>query len=476
MGKGGTAGAIKFPDYIETIHSEWLWDPGSTGNEVVLTTSVAEEMNTLFDPMNNPFNPTTATLTDPAANFTAIQTALDTWRTKLTSLDEKTEWAAQIDALKDKLDEAGILTSLAPATYQTDGRTEAGTEITAAWENATAQDAFDEAVDWPALFDVILGKINAAGLDPDSAYSVVEQATQATMRAMECLLDTLNEYADDGAINDLVNAYVAQAELGRARALNQFAGQMADMNAVHGSAFVIGTALINAQHEADINRFRAEQILGQRNSLFNVFGTTIAQNIQAHTNIALDSARQKATLVTNAMQSILAAYSGRQQLELALTQLHATIWQAASDQFLRAEIVNKSQRDSHIQHGNSLLVQMMLNRLRFEGDSVNYQYAINAAKTAGTRDYELDQINLDKDYALWNLKIFEAGAAILGAPSGMAAVLPPGTSRVGSALSGALGGAASGAAIGTAIAPGIGSAVGAGIGAVVGGVAGLLNA
>lgn len=90
----------------------------------------------------------------------------------------------------------------------------------------TEIEALDTDADWETFVDAALGKV--ADVIPD-----------------------------DTAIDTAVAAYRADAKPDYARAMNLFAGGMVEANAVGGSAFAIGVALMRSRFESDINRHRS---------------------------------------------------------------------------------------------------------------------------------------------------------------------------------------------------------------------------
>lgn len=487
MAKGGTSGAVSFPDYIQVAHGKWLTsgtveiDGGWTVEPSALSTNVFDTMDDLLT--NNPFDPTTAVLSDPNPTLETAQVEFDEWKDSVESLVPLSEWDAHVDAIVAKLAVAGVITAIAPldAAAHTDVRGRADSEGAAALAFGSGQVRFANA-DWDILWDQMKAKVDAYTLtDPQSAYSIMTQALQAANNTMSGILDLVNQYANTPFVNNVVDAYRAQSELERARAVNQFTGQMADGNAVHGSAFVIGMALIQAQHEANVDRFAADLALQNQNSILSQFGNLVLSHLQALNTVeqqTLENNRIRATLTQGALQSILAAYSGRQQFEAMLTQLHGQIFGQVFGENIRGEAINKTQRDSHLMSAYQMLLQGDFNKIQMQGTGVQMQHELARTLVTGNREYEHDLIELDVDYGTWPMKVFEFGSNILGSPSGMGAVLPAKTGRATAALSGALGGAAlgtkAGIAIGAAGGP-IGAVGGAAIGGLVGGVAGLLQ-
>jgi hypothetical protein len=91
------------------------------------------------------------------------------------------------------------------------------------------------------------------------------------------------------AINDAVEQYDKRTQRTYAQALNRFAGPMADIGAVNSSAFIIGTALMEADRQRDTNEYNANQSLAFHNlkvqavtNASSQLGSMLLQKIELH--------------------------------------------------------------------------------------------------------------------------------------------------------------------------------------------------
>lgn len=89
----------------------------------------------------------------------------------------------------------------------------------------------------------------AVALAPETDW---ETFTDAAIAKLADFLPTASN------INTATDAYRDSVEPDYERALNEFAGGMAEINAVGGSAFAFGVAQIRARFESDVNRHRSQ--------------------------------------------------------------------------------------------------------------------------------------------------------------------------------------------------------------------------
>jgi hypothetical protein len=125
--------------------------------------------------------------------------------------------------------------------------------------------------------------------------------------------------------------------------------------------------------------------------------------------------------------------------------------------------------------GVAQLLQYRMHKINWNLDLLRATIENNRIKIVAKKEQTVDDIELAKNDALWDLQVFQHGGNLLAAISGGTAAVDQGPSKVASAIGGAMSGAAAGAQIGSMINPGVGTAIGAGIGAAAGAIKGALS-
>lgn len=372
MSGGGSSGRVGFPGYIEDIHSVWLtgYHPDAseydTESNYDLASTLYDVMDNALDTGGNPF--TGSSLTDPSSDFSAVQTRFDKFETEVEALDPVADWQNHLTEVVEQIDECGVLHDI-------------------------------------------------------DIQNIIHQAIYGSTDELDEAIDQAVNAVSDSVIQDVVDATSAVRQAAKEKALRNFDGAMADLNAVHGSAFIIGRALIETQEQLNEDQLAA-QLTGEQ-------------------------------------------YQAAMQMHV---ELFRTSLQGALENALRAKIT----RDSLVDASTKLLAQSLNNKVSAEQTATNTLAETKRLEIVGTQEYESAEIDLDHRSALWDFEVFERGMNILAAPSGMAARLPPENSKAQSTIGGAMQGAAMGASLGSVV-PGLGTAAGAGIGAVAGGLSGLLG-
>lgn len=116
------------------------------------------------------------------------------------------------------------------------------------------------------------------------------------------------------------------------------------------------------------------------------------------------------------------------------------------------------------QQGLNDMIRMYAFKLDVDRAATQTLAEINRVSAVLKKEQYIEDIELDVEDTLWDIKVFQYGGRVMASPSG-AAPIPDKPSKAASALGGALSGAAQGAAIGGPI----GAVVGAGAGYVAGG-------
>lgn len=191
-----------------------------------------------------------------------------------------------------------------------------------------------------------------------------------------------------------------------------------------------------------------------------------------------------------ALQIYQSHVSAHLQATLNLTAGQLEVFSRAFTGHVRSQIGFDMQirqaRDSMLNSAVQQLSQMLYNNVELERATTGMLADIKRATISAKHEWYQEDIRLDAEEKLWDLKIYNYGANILGGMNtGGGTFIPEGASKTSSTLSGALGGAGFGAKLGGFIGGALGVAggpagiaagaeTGKGIGALVGGIGGAL--
>jgi hypothetical protein len=357
---GGVSGEVSFPAYIETIHEDWLYGAGPSN----LSSTIEGAMNTAFaaDPYSN------YSYSNPSTALAANDTSLALMHSNVSAAVYTTDFGTLIDRAAAKADECDI----------------------------------DQKI---SVKDIINRQIGLASNSMEEAMELATTLAQSTV------------------IDDLIEAQRRSSRINRARRISRYKAGMADIGAVHSSAFYLGLGSIYAQEE------QAEQELRTQLS-----ARLFEQGLNQWANLYSTNLRVDGTI------------SG----------------------------VNKNARTQTLLSGMQLLKSMHDNKIIWQGDVARLTSELNRVRYLTTADYEKNELDLDVFSSNWELDVFGRGISQLGGMAGYAHPLPSGPSRASATIGGVLSGAAAGATVGSVV-PGVGTAIGAGVGALLGGLGGLLG-
>ena len=202
---------------------------------------------------------------------------------------------------------------------------------------------------------------------------------------------------DDQVIIEQVQAFSRRASYERNNAVRRFSGQMADVNAVQGSAYMLGVALIEAQHIQSVDEYQAEL------------------NNQ---------------LLRDGVQSYIRMYTAE------LTSA------------VQIEIQNRQNNQQVLITAQQIMASMLQNKVQFQQAMTQMKAEIERIFMVAEAEYTGNEADIANRFAQWDFKVYNMATNVLGGMGG-GQRLPEGTSKAGSAIGGALSGAASGAASGS---------------------------
>ena len=344
---GGGTGVTSYPDYQKQIHHNWL--TGDTYGGAVsdpISTHLVEVMDVMLAASGDPYWDTVAGDTvepyDPDTDLSNILTEAASLKTEVQGMDEKVDWD---DFAKQALSTV----------------------------DSAANPMFPH-----------------SGSFIDSIEAAMNKAVSA---ATSVLAST--------AITNEVSAFEARVNSKLATRKSQFSAGMADINAVHSSAFAMGEALLEMYAAQEVDDYEAKLKLELYRSIIDG--------------------------------------SARAQLEIILNKEKA--------------------RDTFLINGSNEMDKIYLARIGFYQAVYEAYQKYYGSKIVAKKEETREQLEIDVNHATWDIKTFQAGANVLSSIAGGTTALSPEMSPVQSALGGMLAGASAGAILGV---PGaiVGGAVG----------------
>ena len=332
----------------------------------------------------------------------------------------------------------------------------------------------------------------------EAAIVVLKDAANGLGPVITAALSAATNAANSALVDNAVEAFEDQGLPEHSRRMNRLSGTMVDINAVYGSAFILGSGLLERQYQREVASFRAELSTRLYERAFEAYKEMfnnalglymgqlrelIAQRIEAFKVLLTERSRVYLTTFAQHLEiytRLVASFGDSTRSSLAHQTALVDKLLGLSEDFTKTFGINDVQQ----------AVNARLNRL-----AVRDQYGLGLLSSlnsifnvgiAGLSDVDKEMTNLnvkryiannevldknlekDKLDRLWRLDFLGKGINYLGSAAGIS-TQPEGQSQVQSALGGAT--AAVGAA---ALVPGIGQSavIGAGI---AGGIAGLFQ-
>lgn len=408
-GGGGSSGAVDYPEYQKVIQADWL---GGGSYESPNSMARLDPGNSITDLINRMIGASPyegATAYDPADKLNDMNNAVINY---LPRLDKEVD--AFLTYAEDYIDQLKNDTSLANA-------------------------------------ETILN-------DTDLTKFVSDYERDGSISRLSFIAEDFDDqvspelYYTDGSL-DQAMAYVWGMDTTEdvERELSQFNSNMREINAVHSSAFAIGTQIVasglqstKAQLQSQLAKYKSDKMLQ-----YVQLKADVQQRLaELHTKVA-SLKNEKARVV---LASQLDAFQRKIEPVMQLGQLKQDKQKAATTLGTQA----------HSTVYNSV------------ADAVHQQtrLSIEAKRMAivAFKEEAAENLRIDSKDALWDVEVFQGAANVMASVAGGTVTTPEEPKDTGSALGGALSGAASGAMVGSQINPGWGTA----IGAVVGGIGGAL--
>lgn len=525
-GGGGTSGAVEFPDYIQDTHGQMMVgvsvdEGGEYSNPPSFDLGTGNHLFRYMDSQlsNDPYN---YTFTDPQNAFDETDTQFDDFYSfvtgvSTTSIEELVSAALKSVNVGDwtsDLEDVEFTTSLPTAsqedlTFSTSALSTSLGVLTSAYDEITSLVPDASTPDWEVSIQDAADKLRECGIVEEAELEdILGEAAMQTEYILEDAIGIAEQIANRQEITDLVNDFASRREDSFQREVSRFNAQMADVNAINSSAYMVGLSLLKAEHSRQEASFDKEITFRAFNNAIDHYVQSYVTQLQTLAELEASNAQQYNQLLSQSVQAILEikirdwnrgekisetellnlfanvfnaelqAALSTGELRLNLAQLNSSIEQFNAEQKreeerlgLEADRINKTSREQRFLQSLQATLNLLTNRAEFEKVASELKTEQKRIRLAGTHEYETLELDTEVKDAMWELQILDTGAQILAAPSGMARRLPEGESKTASAIGGGLKGAATGAQVGASI----GGHWGAGIGAVIGGTAGAIS-
>ena len=238
---------------------------------------------------------------------------------------------------------------------------------------------------------------------------------------------------ESAPITAMIVQFQQRAEASHLRIVSRYSGGMADINAVQGSAYLMGLALLESEHAQRVEEFVA-------NLSYQIYTQMIPLYFQEHSRYVNEE---------------LSTFVGK------------------FNQHLKSHVVMDATKESNRAHYINVAANEMSRLLLSKVDGAklvaSMQETVGKDRIIASSEEIKQGVLYDVEDWLWDLKVYQYGANILSGASTGGQVLPEAPSQLSSTISGV----ASGAAAGLALGKGNPWAIGAG--AVLGGIGGFFE-
>jgi hypothetical protein len=373
--------------------------------------------------------------------------------------------------------------------------------------------------------------INAVSPDVTTIIYQAIVGLKTTVRDIVSEASTLAlEVVDAEQVTAAVEAYRKRALKVHLRNVNRFAGGMADIGAVNSSAFIMGMALLESDHQDNVDEFQARlelelytQVLTTGMSQYvetfrNVFVqymdsyerrfaqtldiyktnlpvyaqtflTILPEYVRAYLQSLMDyiglynsTSTQNTQVATELVNKRLDLFSRNVDQEggsfdktLAIgAQNILGLASSEIDGTVRARIFEGNNRMQVAMTGTQLMTGMKDNKIRFRHASTTLLEQINRARIIALSEEYAKNLLYDVNSSNWDIELYQKAANVLAGVSG-AVVSTAGKPSDAQTVLGSMASGASMGALAASPAGGIGAVGGAAIGAGVGLVAGLAS-
>lgn len=364
---------------------------GNVVNTETVTNAVFKCPDFLFGTgISSPY--ANAAIYDPAVPLDKMQTKVDAYNALVTAITHKDDWGSITEKARNE----------AASTFTT-------TDIS----------------------NIVTSILNSALSDAaNTLVSIRADMTDKIDTLFTAAVTKVADIMDSAPITAMVAQFQQRAEASHLRIVSRYAGGMADINAVQGSAYLMGLALLESEHAQRVEEFVA-------NLSYQIYTQMIPLYFQEHSRYVSEE---------------LSTFVGK------------------FNQHLKSHVVLDAQkavnRAHYINVGANEMSRLLLSKVDGAKLVASMQETVSKNRIIATSEEIKQGVMYDVEDWLWDLKVYQYGANVLSGASTGGQVLPEAPSQLSSTMSGVFGGAAVGSVI-----PGVGTVAGA----IIGGIGGYLE-
>jgi len=495
---GGSTAYADVPDYLETVHDNWLsgyntykkLPDGKTVNQLL--------NNKIGNAGTNPYGSVSG-LTNPS---TIVDSIMERWNAIKSDIDGLTQGDLNSVLSEAKTNVSSAIGSAIGSTIdgEIDSILNASTQhvvdfVLSAVRSTIGNAQVNMAVGTDRrLKDSVINNIglfaqeamnditaSLASGSLEDALSVIDQAVQRTSNLTSTLLSSVMQdvynIVDSQIIDNMVNSFDESSRTRYNRDVGKWSAAMAKAGAAHTSAFVMGKAMFEIERLKSVDDYEAKLKMAIMDKALSVAGTSSSTVygalVEAFKTTHAERLARFQTILTEAIKYHLTLYA---------TTIDATKAELANAYVLHGNVAQNWVSDYYrlyIQHNEALNRSIMayvqarlsndLNVMRHHEWVEQFFSEIEKLDYMMNREWTLTRYDIAVKYDLWDFEVFQKAANVLASISGATAVGSETIPARSSVIGGALGGAAMGAAI-----PGAGP-IGAAIGGILGGATAIFD-
>jgi len=283
--------------------------------------------------------------------------------------------------------------------------------------------------------------------------------------ALDNAINKAQEAINTSAIDDAVDAFEASALPEYMRSVNRFNGGLVDINAVHGSAFILGNASLENSYREKIEDFRARLTLDtytrvlplyvdvfqrsfttvvsayiqQVGDLMATFRSVYSEKVRAYLYAFGEHVRTYITLLGEYARSYkgVTGLTGNAGMSAFIASLESFrgVAQAHINSFVSEELDRRQLSANFVtdQAHSSIAITDALNSFRLA--MVDRYDRLYHNQVTAYREQELDNVAIEEKGWSWPLTMYQRGASILAAVGGGVGTSSPGPSPLQTVLS-----------------------------------------
>jgi len=282
-----------------------------------------------------------------------------------------------------------------------------------------------------AMSTIIQGIVTEAITDAATTIDTIREGVVGDINSlMNSALTQLEVMLTAAPVKDMIAEYQRNAETAHLRSVSRYAGGMAEINAVQSSAYLIGMALMEAEHVQSVDQFSAQLSLQLYNTIMSQYFATHGRYTQEELGTFVDR------------------FNNHVRTEGA---------RLVQNDALKGQMINKGAMD---------IASIAFSQIDHDRLAATVQADMSRTKIIAKNEELKQGVLYDAEDWLWDLKVYQYGSNVLSGISTGGQVLPESPSQMSTTLSGAMAGAAVGATLGPQAAV---------AGGVIGGIGGFLE-